>query len=301
MRQLLHLLLFAVSSAAAVELPPDSEKYIYGIGTDTSYDLAQKAAMADIVMKLATRVNVSTEINQTKYSNRTQVDAQSQVIAESRGIELPNVEVIDSDQKNNLWQVLVRVEREQVKRAIKHQLDTINSDLQFVLEEFENHYAPSCFYTLSNEENKRTLLNELIPAYIGIGSEEGAETQFNRTINTFDRTYKRCKKRNRYTLTFSRPVTSALKNSTKALLKKQGFDVVSKGENTGSVQLNIKAKSSMFKKTHFTILTAEILVFDERESLQFKDSFKVKGASFKSSSESVARAEQALLQRVKLK
>ena len=88
MRQLLYLLLFAVSSAAAVELPPDSEKYIYGIGTDTSYDLAQKAAMADIVMKLATRVNVSTEINQTKYSNRTQVDAQSQVIAESRGIEL---------------------------------------------------------------------------------------------------------------------------------------------------------------------------------------------------------------------
>ena len=77
--------------------------------------------------------------------------------------------------------------------------------------------------------------------------------------------------------------------------------MVSQGENTGNVQFNIKTKSSYFNKTHLTILTTEILVFDENESLKFKDSFKVKGASFKSSNESVAKAELALLQRVKLK
>ena len=301
MRQLLFLLLFAAFSATSIELPADTPEHIYGIGSDTSYDLAQKAAMADIVMKLATRVNASTQISQTKSNTKTQVNAQSRVIAESRGIELPNVDVIDSEQTQGRWQVVVRVERDQVKRSIKHQLDTLNSDLRFTLEEFENHYAPSCFYALSNEESKITQLKELIPAYIGIGSEKGAEAPFYSTINIFERTYKRCKKRNRYTLTFSKPVSSVLESSTKAQLKENGFEVVSRGENTGNVQFNIKTKSSYFNKTHLTILTTEILVFDENESLKFKDSFKVKGASFKSSNESVAKAELALLQRVKLK
>ena len=116
-------------------------------------------------------------------------------------------------------------------------------------------------------DNTEESLNKIIESNyklftIGIGSEKGAEAPFYSTINIFERTYKRCKKRNRYTLTFSEPVSSILENSTKALLKKNGFEVVSQGENTGNVQFNIKTKSSYFKINFGTVKS--LLVHDKR-------------------------------------
>lgn len=284
----------------AFDVPVDNKQFIYGLGTDVTYGQAQKSAMADIVMKLSTRITAKSQITQTKENNQTQTRATQKTEAVSRGIELPNVEVVASEEKLGNWYVLVRAERKLVQRSIKHQLVNLNDDLLFALEEFNGKYTPSCFYALSDEASNKEKLNELIPAYVGSGISDGSEDEFYQTLNTFDRTFKKCKKRNRYILTFSELVSSEFKISTIKFLKNNGFYVVSSGENTGVVQFNIKKKQTLAYKSHLTILNTEILVFDETDTLKYQESFKVKSSSFESKSQSLARAEKSLLKKIKL-
>lgn len=287
--------------SSALNVPADNEQFIYGLGTDVSYDQAQKAAMADIVMKLSTRITAKSQITQTKENNHTQTRATQKTEAFSRGIELPNVEVVASEERLGNWHILVRAERKLVQRSIKHQLVNLNDDLLFSLDEFKGKYTPSCFYALSDEATKKEKLSELIPAYVGSGISDGSEAEFYQTIKTFERTFKRCKKRNKYTLTFSQPVSTEFQNLTINFLNNNGFEVVGSGENTGNVRFNIKKNQVLAYKNHLTILDTEILVFDETDTLKYQTSFKVKGSSFESKSQSLARAEKSLLQKIKVK
>ena len=56
----------------ALDVPVDNKQFIYGLGTDVTYGQAQKSAMADIVMKLSTRITAKSQITQTKENNQTQ-------------------------------------------------------------------------------------------------------------------------------------------------------------------------------------------------------------------------------------
>lgn len=297
------LLSVGINSA---EVPTDSKEFIYGIGTNTSYALAQKSAMADIVTKLSTRINTATEISQVKENNQTTTKATQTTHATTRAIELPSVEVIDSEQTSGQWQVTVRVKRNLVQQSIKHQLMQLNEDIEFALDDFNGpdfngKYGPACFYTLKEELNKIAQLEDLIPAYVGSGINDGVESTYYQTITRFTKTYKRCEKRNRYTLSFAQPVSSSLKNATVKYLTAAGFQVVKNGSNTGEIQLNVHKKQTTAYQNHLTVLTTEILIFDENESLKFKDSFKVKGSSFASSKDSLARAEKSLIKRINLR
>ena len=294
-------LLFFSMQSSAFEVPVDSNEFIYGVGTDVSYDLAQKSAMADIVAKLSTRINTEISIDQTKRDSVTKTTAKSTTRAVTSTIELPNVDVVKSEQKKGRWQVLVRVKRQLVQRAIYHQLTRLHEDVLFVLDDFDALYTPSCFYALSDELSNVEQLKNLIPAYLGSGVNDNSEQAFYQTIKQFSRTFKRCKQRNRYTLTFSQPVTAAFKNATKELLKNSGFEVVKTGNNTGTIQFNIKKKQTLVYKSHLTVLAAEILVFDENESLKFKSTFKVKGSSFDSQQDALTRAENKLFKKIKLR
>jgi len=285
--------------ALAKNIPVDTAEHIYGLGVDSSYASAQKAALADIAQKLSSRVQSSTEIVQRKEGTKASTSAKSSTRSYSRDIELPNVEVIENKEKNGQWTIVVKAKREHVQKAIKHQLNFLNEELLFALDEFDKQYGPACFYALTEKKLAKGKLVDLIPAYVGSGINDGSEQQFYQTAKQFDSVINRCEKRNKYRLSFSIPVSKSLENEVKNFLKSQGYIVTKSPKNTGEIQINLKIKQSFAFKNHLTLMTAQVLVQDEFEEVRADSKFKVKGSSFESKEQSLARAHQNLIKKLK--
>jgi len=296
----LILLINAITvNAYAKELPTDTKEYVYGLGEDNSYERAQQAALANIAQKLSTRVKSNTEITHRKEGKKANTVAINNILSYSRDIELPNVEVIENKEKNGIWTVVVKANRKNIQIALKHQLNSLNEDLLFVLDEFRSSYGPACYYSLSEKASSRERLVDLIPAYVGSGINDDMEQEFYITIQLFDKTFAKCEKRNKYRLKFSKPVSTTFNNDVRKFLKSKGFVVTKSTKNTGEIHFNLQVKQSFAYNNHLSIIAAEVIVMDELEEIRYEEKFKVKGSSFNSKSDALTRAQSNLLKKIK--
>ena len=293
------LLLLITPIVSAVEkIPADNETYIYGLGIDGIHANAQKFALADITQKLSTRVQSSVGISQSKSGNVTNTDIKQKTTAISQEIELPNVQVLESVKKDNQWRVLIRVERKLVQLALKRQLEDLNDDISFLLEDFSESQGPSCWFALTKNRHKKEKLAALIPAYIGSGVEEEATSTFNTQAINFERLLKRCKYKNKYTITYPNESSIDFKNSFEQLLKNQGYKVTKQNKNTGTIDVKFKEKQTYVYKNHLNIINAEINILDEFGDTKQHLKFKSKGSSFNNKKDANQKAVVNLIKKI---
>ena len=217
---LLQPLVFAVET-----IPADDENYIYGLGIDLDHSNAQKLALADITQKLSTRIQSSVGISQHKTGNSTTTSTKQQTLAVSQEIELPNIQVINNSKIDHKWRVLVRVERKLVQLSLKQQLESINDELMFIIEDFSESQGPACWHALSKNNHKKEKLAALIPAYIGSGMAEESAQEYIQQAQAFERLFKRCKYKNKYTITYPAQSSTDFKRAFEQLIKSQGCKV----------------------------------------------------------------------------
>jgi hypothetical protein len=292
------LLIIAPFVNAIENIPADDETYIYGLGVDTNHSNAQKLALADITQKLSTRVQSSVGISQSKSGNVTNTDTKQRTTAVSQEIELPNVHVLESVKKDNQWRVLIRVERKLVQLALKQQLEDLNDELSFLLEDFVESQGPACWYALTTNNHKKEKLFALIPAYIGSGMKEESTVTFKKQATSFDRLLKRCKYKNKYTINYPKQTPIDFKNSFEQLMKKQGYKVTNQKKNAGTIDVKFTEKKTYAYKNHLNIISAEVSVLDEFGDTKKHVKFKSKGSSFNNKKEASRKAVVNLIKKI---
>jgi len=292
------LLLLAPIANAIEKIPADNETYIYGLGIDINHGNAQNFALADITQKLSTRVQSSVGITQSKSGNVTNTDTKQKTTAVSQEIELPNVHVLKSVQKNNQWQVLVRVERKLVQSALKLQLEDLNDDLSFLIDEFSESQGPACWNALTTNIDKKEKLAALIPAYVGSGVKEELTIRFKQKTTSFDRLFKRCKYKNKYTFNYPEKVSIDFKSSFEQLMKNHGYKVTNKKQSTGTINLQFTEKHTFVFKQHMNIINAEVSILDEFGDTKKHVKFKSKGSSFSNKKEANQKAVVNLIKKL---
>jgi hypothetical protein len=292
------LLLIAPIVNAIEKIPADDETYIYGLGIDAEHSNAQKFALADITQKLSTRVQSSVGISQSKSGNVTNTDTKQKTTAVSQEIELPNVHVLESVKKDNQWRVLIRVERKLVQLALKQQLEDLNDELSFLLEDFAESQGPSCWFTLTTNIHKKEKLSALIPAYIGSGMKEESTLSFKKQTTSFDRLLKRCKYKNKYTINYPKQAPINFKNLFEQLMKNQGYKVTNQKKNAGTIDIKFKEKQTYVYKNHLNIISAEVSVLDEFGDTKKHVKLKSKGSSFNNKKEASRKAVINLIKKI---
>lgn len=282
-----------------MDVPVDTEIYIYGLGSDNSYSGAQKAALADIAQKISSRVSTQTEIKQRKEGNRSETVTLSNTQSYSRDIELPNFEVIQNENQNGLWNILIRVERSDVQRAIFHQLESLGKELSDLLIKNKDSYGPKCLYFLSKSKAARDKLAELIPVYLGSGATDQAEKAYRIKIEKFDALLARCEQANKFQLVYLTKVSRKFEQDVIRLLNKEGFEITTLEQGTGTIFIDLAIKQSFVYKNHLTLLTLKMDVVDEFKSPLFEKKLKVRGSSFRSKEDAFAKAQTTLIKKMK--
>ncbi len=295
----LILLLLIVPTAYGIEkIPADNDTYIYGLGVDTDHSNAQKFALADITQKLSTRIQSSVGISQSKSGNVTNTDTKQRTTAISQEIELPNVLVLESTKKENQWWVLVRVERKLVKLALKQQLDDLNDELSFLIEDFSESQGPSCWFTLTENNHKKEKLAALIPAYIGSGVKEEVTNPLKQQTINFDRLLKRCSYKNKYTVNYPPQAPADFKSAFEQLMKNQGYKITNQKKNTGTIEVKFTEKNTYAYKSHLNIINAELSILDELGDTKNNVKFKSKGSSFSNKKEASKKSITNLIKKI---
>lgn len=293
------MLVAIVQHASALEVPVDTETYIYGLGTDNSYNGAQSAALSDIALKLSARVSTETEIKQRKEGNLSKVITLSKTKSFSRDVDVPSFEVIRNENKNGLWIILIRVERTHVQRAVFHQLESLGEEISSVLNQYQNQYGPKCYHSLSKKKKTRNKLSELIPAYIGSGAKDQAEKKHILKIKEFDNLLANCKQANKYRLVYSTKVDRKFNDGIVQFLNSEGFQVTASQKGTGAINVDLAIKQSFAYKNHLTVITLNLEVVDEHKSQIFKDKLKARGSSFRSKEDALKNAQKSLVTKMK--
>ena len=293
------LLLLLQPLALEVEtIPADDENYIYGLGIDLDHSNAQKLALADITQKLSTRIQSSVGISQHKTGNSTTTSTKQQTLAVSQEIELPNIQVINNSKIDHKWRVLVRVERKLVQLSLKQQLESINDELMFIIEDFSESQGPACWHALSKNNHKKEKLAALIPAYIGSGMAEESAQEYIQQAQAFERLYKRCKYKNKYTITYPAQSSTDFKRAFEQLIKSQGFKVTNQKKDTGNIKVKLSEKQSYAFKNHLNIINAEFTISDEfGDEIKFIK-LKSKGSSFNNKAEANKKAVINLINKI---
>ncbi|UUO22657.1 hypothetical protein FGD67_05270 [Colwellia sp. M166] len=300
MRYFIGILLILLQPLAnALEaIPADDEQYIYGLGIDVDHSNAQKLALADITQKLSTRIQSSVGISQDKTGNTTTTSTKQHTMAVSQEIELPNIQVINNSKADNQWRVLVRVERKLVQLSLKQQLETINDELMFIIEDFSESQGPACWHTLSTNNHKKEKLTALIPAYLGSGMAEESTLAFSQQAQTYERLFKRCKYKNKYTITYPAQASADFKRAFEQLIKSQGFKVTNQKKDTGNIQIKLSEKQSYAFKNYLNIINAEFTVLDEFGDVISFIKLKSKGSSFNNKKEANKKAVINLIKKI---
>lgn len=280
-------------------VPADDEIYIYGLGVDTDHNNAQKLALGNITQKLSTRVQSSIDINQRKIGNSSNIDIKQRTTAVSQDIELPNVYILESTKKKQKWWVLLRVERRLVQLALKQQIDDLNDELSFLIDDFSESQGPSCWFMLTKNVHKKERLAALIPAYIGSGIKKGVTESLKQQAVSFDRLLNRCKYNNKYTVIYPPRTPTDFKNAFEQLMKNQSYKIVNTKPNTGKITLKYIENKTYTFKNYLNIINAEITISDEFSNIQKHIKFKGKGSSFKSEKDANKKAITHLIKKIK--
>jgi len=278
--RLIFMLLISPIVYGIENIPSDNEIYIYGLGIDVDHRNAQKLALADITQKLSTRIQSSVGINQRKSDNVTRTDTKQRITAVSQEIELPNVYVLESIKKDNQWRVLVRVERKLVQLALKQQIEDLNDEVSFLLEDFSSFQGASCWFSLTKNNYKKEKLAALIPAYIGSGIKKEVTNPFKQNIINFDRLLKHCKYKNKYTVNYPPQASTDFKKTFEQLMTNQGYKITSQKKNTGTIVIKFTEKQTYYFKNYLNIINAELTILDELGDTKKHVTFKSKGSSF---------------------
>lgn len=294
---ILLILLHPIANAVET-IPADGENYIYGLGIDVDHSNAQKLALADITQKLSTRIQSSVGISQNKTGSITTTSTKQQTTAVSQEIELPNIQVLNKSKVNNQWRVLVRVERKLVQLSLKQQLESINDELMFIIKDFSESQGPACWHALSKNEHKKEKLTALIPAYIGSGMEEASTFEFAQQAQAYERLFKRCKYKNKYTINYPAQASNDFKRAFEQLIKSQGFKVTNQKKDTGSIQVKLSEKQSYAFKNHLNIINAEFTILDEFGDVIRFIKLKSKGSSFNNKKEANQKAVINLIKKI---
>jgi len=114
--------------------PADNASYFYALGFGKTENEAKKDALGVISSNVSVDIasNFTNTVTATRQGDDEMLlsDAKNEVISKSKNIEYTNVEILQSDNSNGEWSVLVQVDRKILTASYQRKLDSIDTKLK---------------------------------------------------------------------------------------------------------------------------------------------------------------------------
>jgi len=114
--------------------PADNTNYFYALGFGATESEAKKDALGVISSNISVDIasNFTNTVTATRQGDDELLlsDAKNEVISKSKNIEYTNVEILQSDNSNAEWSVLIQVDRKILTSNYQRKLDSIDRQLK---------------------------------------------------------------------------------------------------------------------------------------------------------------------------
>jgi len=114
--------------------PADNANYFYALGFGQTENEAKKDALGVISSNISVDIasNFTNTVTATRQGDDEMLlsDAKNEVISKSKNIEYSNVEILQSDNSDGKWSILVQVDRKILAANYQRKLDNIDKKLK---------------------------------------------------------------------------------------------------------------------------------------------------------------------------
>lgn len=117
--------------------PADNTQALYGVGERRTLDQATTAALVEIAGKLGTAIKADTSIRAATVNDQIQESFEENIKANVANTEFSDYEVVKTEQNENSYWVLVKVDKGKMANNLKSKLDQSTSELKHEFQTFQ--------------------------------------------------------------------------------------------------------------------------------------------------------------------
>ncbi|WP_371188707.1 hypothetical protein [Thalassotalea maritima] len=282
-----------------IQPPLDTDVFIYGVGSDSVYEQAKQAAFADVSQKLYSKNQVDTELHIVKENHHVSDKTVFRTRSKTIPIQFPRVDIIQSEQVDNRWWVVIKIDRTQLSQSLLNQVHESAEELSWMMEEFIDAPGPACWFELSNTSTDQSNLSGLIGAYLGNGGSEDQVQEAKSTVASFAKLFKKCQKRNLYRLNIVGDSNAKLTASLREQLQGSKIQLTNRKSRTGEVRIVLTMSTDVAFSQYYANYEANISLLDEHGSVLQQQTITSRGVSFSNTAGAQAMAQKQLLENVK--
>ncbi len=151
----------AANAAWVNSIPADNSSYYYAVAEGKTLTDAKNNALADISSRISISVNAtfSSSVSASRIGDDEEVASKvkQEVLTKAKEIEYSNVEIQESANDGDKWQVLIQVDRNLLAQTYSDKLTKIDNQLQ---NEWEIFSSASMFEKLKLSNGINTLLGQ---------------------------------------------------------------------------------------------------------------------------------------------
>jgi len=253
--------------------PPTDNNYFYGAGEGRNIQEAKNSALnfigGEIQTSLSSKVLLISAYSKGQLGADSYHSAREEIKSKVQKIDFTNIKIIKVTKVNNLFYVLLKIEKTQLFNNLKKEFEKNNKQIEYILKNSEN-YSPF---------EKLKIINDITPlikkgfSQITILSILNSGFNGNKYVDKYIR-YLNIKNKIIHNLTFAVNTNSVFGEKVIEVLNKKGYKVAKNGD--------IKIKLS--KHLNFTtpygmgVLRGEITIkMILNNTILYSDRFIIKG------------------------
>ena len=168
----------------------DNDQYLYGIGSDTSYQKATNKALIDMVQKLQVVVSANTSLQTISSNNEVSQKLVQEISTHTSDINIPNYKVLNQDESNSVFYIQLQININETIASLKQFILDQTIESLHLIQNSENKSFLTRFDTAQQLNNKIRTIKSSLRTLIILAPDTDIENQMvklndieNKTLN----------------------------------------------------------------------------------------------------------------------
>lgn len=155
----------------------DDEQYLYGLGSNDSYNKAKDKALADMIQKLQVTVSANTSLQTISVNEDISQKLVQEITTQSADINIPNYKIINQTESNGTFYIQLQINIKETIKSLQQTISNLTTQSLLLLDNAENKSFLTKFDISQKLNNKIQIIKSSLRTLIILAPDTDIKTQ----------------------------------------------------------------------------------------------------------------------------